>query len=144
MTYALAISFQKSVYTALLADADLATLLGGAIYDAPLSQEFNDSPKDYVTLGEETVKDGSTGTSYGALHDFNITVHSNRDGYSVAKNIAAKVCDVLLDANLALERGQLVGLRFRSARARAGRPPNKRTIVLTFRAVLEDTNTYTG
>jgi len=144
MTYALATSLQKAVYQALSNDAALGLLIGGAIYDAPLAQDVADAGRDFITLGEENVRDGSTATSYGAQHDFQIDIHSNREGYSVAKDIAAAVCDALLDADLALERGVLVGLRFRQARAKPGRLPDRRTISLTFRAVLEDSNSYMG
>ena len=144
MTYAMAISFQKAVYQALSADPVLNGLVGDAIYDAPLAQEFEDGPRDFITLGEETARDGSTATSYGAMHDFVVAIHSNREGYAVAKDIAAAVCDVLLDAQLPLDRGDVVGLRFRNARARPGRLPDRRIISLTFRAVLEDSINYTG
>jgi len=144
MTYAMAISFQKAVYEALSADEVLTGLIGNAIYDAPLAQEFADGPRDFITIGEETARDGSTGTSYGAMHDFEVAVHSNREGFAVAKDIAAAVCDVLLDAELTLDRGNLVAMRFRSARARPGKLPDKRIISLLFRAVLEDDISYTG
>jgi len=144
MTYALAASLQKAVYQALSNDAAVGLLVGDAIYDAPLIQETIEGTRDFITLGEETVRDGSTATSYGAQHDFQIDIHSNRDGYSAAKGIAAAVCDALLDADVTLERGMLVGLRFRGARARPGRLPDRRIISLTFRAVLEDSTTYTG
>lgn len=144
MTYALAGSLQKAVYQTLSGDAALGLLVGDAVYDAPLAQELPDGARDFITIGEETARDGSTATSYGAMHDFQIDIHSNREGYSVAKDIAAAVCDALLDANLTLERGSLVGLRFRGARAKPGKLPDRRMISLTFRAVLEDSNTYTG
>lgn len=144
MTYAMAISFQKSVYEALSADPTLAGFVGEAIYDAPLAQEFNDSPRDFITIGEEIARDGSTATSYGAMHDFEVAIHSSREGFATAKDIAAAVCDVLLDAEFTLERGNLVGLRFRSARAKSGKKPDRRIISLIFRAVLEDDISYTG
>ena len=93
---------------------------GGAVYDAPLGAGAG-ARRDYVTLGEETVRANGTKTSAGAIHDFTVTVHSGRDGFDGAKRIAAAVCACLVDAPLALEAGRLVALRFLRAGAERGR-----------------------
>jgi len=140
MTYALSAPLQRAVYEALLADAGLSALVGAHIYDGPLPLEGADAPEDYITIGGETVKDAGTATTDGALHDFTVIVHSAASGFKAGKTIAGAVCDVLLDAQLPLSRGQLVYLRFLKARAAIGAPPARRTIQLNFRAFVEDTS----
>ena len=144
MTYALATSLQKAVYAALTNDAGVSGFVGTAIYDAPLDQQIEPGARDFITIGEEQVRDGSTGTSYGAQHDFEVSIYSNREGYKTGKDIAAALCDALVDTDLPLERGKLVSLRFRSARARPGKQPDRRVISVIFRAVVEDDTSYQG
>jgi hypothetical protein len=76
-------------------------------------------------------------TSEGAIHAFTVTVHSTRDGFAAAKEIAAAVCDCLIEAPLALDAGRLVSLRFLRAGAERGRAPEKRKVTLRFRAVVD-------
>jgi len=140
MTYALSAPLQRAVYEVLTGDPGLQALVDGHIYDGPLPLETYDSPVDYVTLGGETVKDAGTATTDGAVHDFTVVVHSNAAGFKAGKTIAGAICDVLLDAQLPLSRGQLVYLRFLKARAVVGPPPSRRTIQLNFRAFVEDTS----
>jgi hypothetical protein len=135
VSYAFAAGLQAKVFERLEEDAALGALVGGAIYDAPLG--LAPEATDYVTLGEETVRDFGTKTSAGAIHDFSVTVHSGRDGFDWAKRAAAAVCAALVDAPLALEAGRLVALRFLRAGAERGRAPEKRKIVLRFRAVVD-------
>lgn len=137
MTYAVAGALQKAVYTRLTADVALTALVGSAIYDAPKPAKGGD-PASHVTIGEETARAASTKTSQGAVHDFNISVHSKGEGFAKAKAIAAAICDALIDAPMVLTRGHLVALRFIWARAERGDPEEARRIVLRFRAVIED------
>jgi hypothetical protein len=132
VTYAFAAGLQARVYERLAGDT---TLAGVAVYDAPLA--LGPEQTDYVTLGEETVRDWSTKTSGGAMHDFSVTVHSGRDGFDWAKRVAGAVCAALVDAPLALGAGRLVALRFLRAGAERGRAPEKRKITLRFRAVVD-------
>ena len=137
MSYAYAGGLQARVYQRLIEDPALSALIGGAVYDAPLEPALAAAGPDYVTLGEETVRPNGSKTSGGAIHDFTVTVHSDRDGFAAAKEIAAAVCDCLIDAPLALEAGRLVGLRFLRAGAERGRAPEKRRVSLRFRAVVD-------
>ena len=136
MSLAFSAGLQARVYERLVGDAGLASLVGGAIYDAPLVPATETAP-DFVTLGEETVRANDTKTSVGAIHDFTVTVHSERDGFDAAKRIAAAVCACLVDAPLALEAGRLVALRFLRAGAERGPAPEKRKVTLRFRAVVD-------
>lgn len=140
MTYALSAPLQRAVYEALLGDTGLQALVGSHIYDGPLPLEDAAVPVDYVTLGSETVKDAGTVTTDGAIHDFTVVVHSAASGFKASKTIAGAICDVLLDTQLPLSRGQLVYLRFLKARAAVGSPPARRSIQLNFRAFVEDTS----
>jgi hypothetical protein len=112
-------------------------MVGGEIYDAPLSRPNSDVAPDHITLGEELVRANNTKTSVGAVHDISVTVHSQRDGFETAKKLAAAVCESLIDAPLQLTRGNLVSLRFLQAKAERGRSPEKRKVALRFRAVVD-------
>lgn len=141
MTYALAEPLQTAVYSALTTDPGVTALVGTDIYDAPLPLDGGLAPTNYVLIGAEQVRDDGCMDTRGALHDFSVLVHSNEDGFSKSKQIAGAICDVLLDAQLPLARGNLVYIRFLKARADAGKPPAKRTIMLQFRAFVEDSST---
>lgn len=138
MTYAFSAGLQAAVYQRLAGDPELAGLIGGEIYDAPLRVAAGaGTVADHITLGEETVRPNDTKTSQGAVHDFSVTVHSARDGFGTAKAIAAVVCESLIDAPLPLVQGHLVGVRFLQAKADRGKAPEKRRISLRFRAVVD-------
>jgi hypothetical protein len=134
VSYEFSAGLQAAVFQRLVGDVALAGLVGGAVFDAPLSVAPD---ADYVTLGEESVRANDTKTSVGAVHDFTVTVHSARDGFEAAKRIAAAVCGCLVDAPLALEAGRLVALRFLRAGAERGPAPEKRKVTLRFRAVVD-------
>ncbi|WP_118134884.1 DUF3168 domain-containing protein [Oceanicella sp. SM1341] len=140
MTYAMSWALQKAVFARLSGDTALGALVGGAIHDAPPHAARSADPLAvYVTLGDETARAWDTADSHGCTHDFDVTVHSGAEGFAASKEVAEAVCDALVDADLALERGHLVALRFVQARAQRGRSPEKRRITLRFRAVIEDT-----
>lgn len=137
MSYLFGAGLQARIYERLAGDATLSGLVGAAIHDAPLKPGPEGAARDYVTLGEETVRANDTKTSAGAIHDFTVTVHSARDGFDAAKRIAAAVCACLVDAPLAVEAGRLVALRFLRAGAERGPGPEKRKISMRFRAVVD-------
>lgn len=140
MSYAYAAGLQAAVYQRLVADAALWDLVGDKVYDAPLEVGPDEVAPDHVTLGEETARAWTTATSAGAVHDFDVTVHSGRDGFDAAKKIAGAVCAALIDAPLAMTGGRLVALRFLRAKAERNAAPEKRRIALRFRAVLDEDN----
>ncbi|MCP5085883.1 MAG: DUF3168 domain-containing protein [Rhodobacteraceae bacterium] len=135
MSYALAFGLQQAVFAALSGDAAVTALVGTDIFDAPPRGKV---PALFVLLGEETTRDRSSKTSTGAMHDFSVQVVTDTAGFSKAKELAAAICDALIDADVTLVRGKLVGLHFRKARAVRGKSPEKRRIILTFRAFAED------
>gem|GEM_PF-74272 len=135
MTYAVSKALQEAVFAALSGDAALVTLVGGDIFDAIPGGVL---PISYVVIGEEDARDKSDVTACGAEHDLVVSVYSAASGFSVAKDVSAAVCDVLVDANLSLSRGTLVSLRFLRAQARRGQAPDIRRIDLKFRARVDD------
>lgn len=137
MSYVLGAGLQAAVYARLAGDALLRDLVGERIYDAPLGLRAEAEAPDHVTIGEETARAWTTKTSDGAIHDFDVTVHSARDGFDIPKRIAGAVCAALVDAPLEVAGGRLVSLRFLRARAERNRAPEKRRVSLRFRAVLD-------
>lgn len=135
MTYALSAELQKAIYQTLKGDAALHDQVGDAIYDVlPAGQV----PSTYVSLGPEDVRDWSDKTGRGARHDFTISVVTDAAGFQTAKIVAGAVTDALADTGAALERGTLVSLSFRRARAVRVEEGNMRRIDLSFRALVAD------
>jgi hypothetical protein len=135
MSYAVASALQGAVYQALSSDEALGGLVGDAIYDAVPSGKL---PDLHVNLGPETVKDASDKSGHGADHRFTVSVVSAAPGFANAKAVAAAICDVLVDADLPLDRGRLVSLSFDRATARRVDNDTGRRIDLRFRARVED------
>ncbi|MGJ8610791.1 MAG: DUF3168 domain-containing protein [Octadecabacter sp.] len=135
MSYGVSAALQTAVYQALVADSALSALVGSDIYDAFPSGTL---PALYVALGPELVKDRSDKTGNGALHEFTVSVVTDNAGFSTAKQAAAAVSDVLVDADLTLSRGALVGLSFYRAKAVRVGTADERRIDLTFRAIVQD------
>ena len=136
MTVAFSGALQSAVYSRLSGDAVLTALVGEAVYDAP-PEPGSVGRIAHVMLGEERIRSFDTKTSSGARHEFAVTVHSGEDGFAVAKQVAAAVCDALVDAPLTLALGRLVSLSFVRAAAERGPAPAKRAISLLFRAVID-------
>jgi len=135
MTYAVSSALQAAVYQRLQTDTDLLGLVGPSVYDV-LPQ--GPLPALYVVLGQEDARDLSSATHHGAVHRFTVTVVADTGGFKQAKDVAAAVSDALVDAPLALARGNLVSLRFLRAQARRSRAGAARRIDLTFQAIVED------
>ena len=85
------------------------------------------------------MRDRSDVTGHGAIHRFRVSVVTEASGYAGAKAVAAAISDTLVDADLTLSRGRLVGLWFERATARrSGTAGSARRIDLRFRARVED------
>ncbi|MCC5956729.1 MAG: DUF3168 domain-containing protein [Natronohydrobacter sp.] len=135
MSYMIAPALQAAIYAHLVADTELQGLLGGAIFDAipPATP-----PASYALIGPEEVFDRSDKTGHGAEHRLVISVVSNAGGFLSAKQIAARICELLDAPALGLSRGRLVGLWFDRAEARKIEGDQTRRIDLRFRARVED------
>lgn len=138
MSYAHGAGLQAAIYARLTGDAEIHDLVGERVYDAPPAWEGLEGAPDHVTLGEETARPWDTKTSAGSIHDFDVAVHSGRDGFDGAKRIAGAICAALVDAPLDLPEGRVVAVRFLRARAERGRAPEKRRLTLRFRAVIDE------
>jgi hypothetical protein len=135
MTYAVSAALQEWVYATLTADATLAGLVGGQVFDAA---PVGDAPTLCVVLGDETVRDRSDQSGQGAWHDFRIGVITDDAGFTRAKQAAAAVCDALIGQDAVLSRGRIVCVHFRFARTRRMETGRIRQIELTFRARVTD------
>ncbi|HCP81492.1 MAG TPA: DUF3168 domain-containing protein [Octadecabacter sp.] len=135
MSYGVSAALQTAIYQALVADATLAGLVGADIYDALPAGTL---PSLYVALGPELVKDMSDKTGAGAVHEFTVSVVTDSAGFATAKQAAAAVSDVLVDAALVLSRGSLVALNFYRAKAVRVGTADERRIDLTFKAIVQD------
>ena len=127
-------SLQQSIFATLAADSAITTLLGAdRIYD----DVPQGSPLPYLTLGQSTVRDWSTGTDDGNEHLLTLHVWSDARGKKQASEIAAAVRTALHDQPLTLVGHRLVNLRHEFSEAR--RDPDGSTIHATvrFRAVTE-------
>lgn len=132
MSYGGAAALQAAVFARLISFAGLS---GVAVYDAVPPGE---APEVFVLIGPEEARDASDQSGGGAEHRFSLSVISREAGFSGAKAVAAAVSDALVDADLVLSRGRLVGLGFLRAQARRRDNGAVRRIDLTFRARIED------
>lgn len=135
MSYVIAPALQTAIFQHLAADTTLSGQLGGALYDAipPATP-----PATYALIGVEEVLDRSDKTGSGAEHRLTISVVTNASGFLAAKQVAARICDLLDAPTLVLARGRLVGLWFDRAAARKIEGDQTRRIDLRFRARVED------
>jgi hypothetical protein len=132
MSYSGGAALQRAVFQQLAGDAQVQALAGGHVYDAIPPGVV---PQLYVALGPERVRDASDASGAGAVHDFDISVVSEASGFLGAKALAAAVSDALQDVALVPDRGRLVGLWFRGAKAR--HVDGARRIDLSYRARVE-------
>lgn len=135
MSYAVSAALQTAVYERLMMDSALDALVGADIYDAIPSGTL---PSLFVALGPEIAKDRSDQTGAGAEHAFTVSVITDSAGFASAKQAAAAVSDALVDADLALTRGALIGLQFFRAKAVRSGTGDGRRIDLTFKARVQD------
>ncbi|MEX0969559.1 MAG: DUF3168 domain-containing protein [Paracoccaceae bacterium] len=136
MSYFSAAPLQEAVFNALQADATLAALIGGRVYDAP-PEALTASAAPYVLIGDEQVRDRSSATHRAALHDLVVSIYSDAAGFADAKAVAGAVSAALDGADLNLGVGHLVQLQFFRARTGRKTAPGGRSINLTFRALVQ-------
>lgn len=140
MTYALAWPLQQALYDAIRADPECAGYLGDRIYDAAPPWDGDAGAGGlYLTLGDETASDWSTGSDRGARHQVVLTVHAPRRGFAEAKQAAAAVADVVLEGPVMPARGRIVSVRFQGARTRRAEGDALRQVEMRFAVTMEDT-----
>jgi len=125
---------QKAVYGALVADAALVALLGGArVYDeVPRGAAF-----PYVSFGPSNVRDWSTGTETGAEHLFTLRAWSKAGGEKEVHRVLEAVRAALHEAALTLDGYRLVSLRHETSDTMRGADGETYQGVVRFRAVTE-------
>lgn len=133
MSVAASWALQQAVHAALVADPDVAASVGARVYD--------DVPQDaafpYITLGEASVRDWSTGSDTGAEHRLTLHVWSRAQGRKEIKEISGVVSDALDEAALTVTGTRLVNLRFVSADMLRDADGETYHGILRFRAVTE-------
>ena len=135
MSYGVSAALQEAIYQHLSADAGVVAEVGTNVFDALPSGTL---PSLYVILGPEVVKDQSDKTGAGALHEIVVSVVTDVAGFSQAKTTAAAVSDALVDVDLTLSRGTLIGMQFYKATAARVGTGDIRQINMTFRARVAD------
>ena len=139
MTYALAWPLQESLYALLTTDPACAGFFGDRVFDAP--PPFGDDAEAdglYAVLGDEDVRDWSTGSDRGAEHLIRIDVYAARHSFDAVKRAAGAVSDAVLGASLMPSRGRVICARFLEAKPRRAENDALRRIELRFRVTLED------
>ena len=128
-----ALALQAAIVAALLADDDLAALVGDRIHDAPP----RDAAFPYVSLGLMRATDWSTATEDGAEHEVTVHVWSRERGKRACHAIMAAIRGVLHDAPLTLDGHALVNLRCVDGEVRREADGITWRGALNFRAVTE-------
>lgn len=127
-------ALQTSIHARLTADPAVVAALGGQrVYDdVPRGAEF-----PYVTFGETTLRDWSTGGEEGGEHVVTLHVWSHAAGRREAQAIMGAMRTALHDASLSLSGHRLVNLRHEFSDAR--RDPDGETYhgIVRLRAVTE-------
>lgn len=128
---------QQSVYNFLVNDATLLGKLGGqSVYDdVPQRASF-----PYITFGQSTVRDWSTGTEPGKEHILTLHVWSKAGGKRETHEIIDVLCEKLDDTVLSLTDHHLVNLRCEFSEARRSVDGEKFHGIVRYRAVTEPTN----
>ncbi|MEQ1717275.1 MAG: DUF3168 domain-containing protein [Hyphomicrobium sp.] len=127
-------ALQQAFHAALTADAALVALLGGArVYDdVPVRAEF-----PYITFGQTTERDWSTGTEPGSEHAITLHVWSRAHGRKETDDIVAAARVALHDGALTLTGHRLVNLRHEFSDARRETDGEHFHGTARFRAVTE-------
>lgn len=125
---------QKSIHAALVTNSALTALLSGTkIYDdVPQGTSF-----PYVTLGESSLRDWSTGSDEGDEHILTLHVWSRAKGRKQVHEIMDALHDSLDDADLSVSGHHLVNLRHELSEARRESDGETYYGIVRYRAVTE-------
>lgn len=127
-------ALQKAVFSALSSDGTLLSLLGGA-------KIFDDVPQEtalpYVTFGQTSSRDWSTGTEEGEEHIMTLHVWSEAAGRKEVNSILGEVKRVIAGASIAAGEHRLINLRLEFAESRREADGETYHGVARYRAVTE-------
>jgi hypothetical protein len=129
------VALRKAIVVRLSGDAALVAALGGAkIHDeAPRGGE-----PPYVLFAEVQARDWSASQSRGAEQLLTLSVISVQRGAREALDIAARIVELLDEAELALEGHVLVDLRHMTSETRREQNGRFARVNLRFRATTEE------
>ncbi|MBK9077729.1 MAG: DUF3168 domain-containing protein [Hyphomicrobium sp.] len=127
-------ALQKAVFETLTAHAGVTSVLGGPrVYDeVPPRADF-----PYLTFGQTTERDWSTGTEGGSEHILTLHVWSRARGRKETDDVMAATEAALHDAVLTLDGHRLINLRHESSDARREADGETYHGVARYRAVTE-------
>jgi hypothetical protein len=127
-------ALQKSIYETLAIDAGVISLLGSPrIYDdTPQRTAF-----PYITLGQSTLRDWSTGSDEGDEHLLTVHVWSRAEGRKEAHELMQALREALHERALSLEGHRLVNLRHELSEARREADGETYHGIVRLRAVTE-------
>lgn len=127
-------ALQKSIHTALAADASLLALLGGPrVYD----HVPRGAVHPYVTFGQSSVRDWSMGGKEGDEHLVTLHVWSQAAGRGEAQQIIGAMRAALHDKTFDLTGHRLVNLRHEFSEARREPDGERFHGIVRLRAVTE-------
>ena len=127
-------ALRKAIRVALTADAILVGKLGEPrIYDEAL----RGGQPPYITFGDATMRDWSTGSDVGSEQFAVINVWSTQRGLREALDLSGDVQRILHDASFTLDGHRLVDIRFISGESRRESSGRFAKVSLRFRAVTE-------
>ncbi len=129
-----AFALQQAIFSKLTADAATLAAIGGArIYDdVPARTEF-----PFVTFGQSTERDWSTGSEQGFEHTITLHAWSRGQGRKEAQAVIAAARDALHDSDLPLAGHRLVNLRHEYSEVRRDNDGETFPGIARFRAVTE-------
>lgn len=129
------LALQEAIFAKLTSDgATLAALGGARIYDdAPPRPDF-----PFMTFGQSTERDWSTGSDVGYEHLVTLHVWSKARGGKEAETVISAAREALHDQALALSGHTLVNLRHEFSEARRASDGETFHGIVRFRAVTEE------
>jgi hypothetical protein len=134
MPTAASAALRAAVHDALIADAGLVSVLGGAkVYDEPPRA----AAFPYVTLGETRIVDFSTRSEPSEEHQLTLHAWSRQDGHREAHLVTGALMQALDNAPLILAGHHLVNFRFAVADVRREADGRTYHALVRFRAVTE-------
>lgn len=127
-------ALQKAIFEKLTSDAPTLAALGGPrVYDdAPARTEF-----PFVTFGQSSERDWSTGSDEGFEHLVTLHVWSRARGRQEAEQVIAAARAALHDQDLSLSGHRLINLRHEFSEARRDSDGETFHGIARFRAVTE-------
>lgn len=129
-----ALALQQAIFSRLTTDSPTLAALGGPrIYDdVPARAEF-----PFMTFGQSTERDWSTGTDQGFEHTITLHTWSRARGRKEAQAVIAAARDALHDQELDLTGHRLVNLRHEYSEVRRDTDGETFHGIARFRAVTE-------